>query len=312
MTATAVMERPTPQGWPNEPPPAPARVEIPPLSPRLQFARAAFVVAFVLSMTLLLHLMFVSSLQHSAAQRREFDHFRSDLARGTAPIGPTDNQGRELRAGTPVALIEIPAIGLKQVVGESTTASALFSGPGHRRDTPLPGQVGTSVLYGRRAMFGGPFAHIDELTKGDVIRVTTGQGQFNFKVLGVRREGDPVPKAAAAGSARLLLATAGGRPFLPNGVLRVDADLDGKAVGAAARLVSAADLPEDEQIMASDTRTVWALVLWLQALIALSLGAVWAWHRWGHAQAWVVFSPPLLLVGLLASGEVARLLPNLA
>lgn len=306
------MERPQAQGWPHEAPPVATPVEIPALSPRLQFARAALVVAFVLSITLLLHLVFVSSLQHSAAQRRAFDRFRSDLARGTAPIGPTDSHGHELPPGTPVALVEIPAIGLKQVVGESTTAGVLFSGPGHRRDTPLPGQVGTSVLYGRRATFGGPFAHLDGLKKGDVIRVTTGQGQFNFKVLGVRREGDPVPKAAAAGTARLLLATAGGREFLPNGVLRVDADLDGKAVGGAARLVSAADLPEEEQIMANDTRTVWALVLWLQALIALSLGAVWAWHRWGHAQAWVVFSPPLLLIGLLASSEVARLLPNLA
>jgi len=43
----------------------------------------------------------------------------------------------------------------------------------------------------------------------------------------------------------------------------------------------------------------------------LSVGAVWAWHRWGHAQAWIVFLPPLLLVGLATSGEVARLLPNL-
>jgi hypothetical protein len=63
--------------------------------------------------------------------------------------------------------------------------------------------------------------------------------------------------------------------------------------------------------MAADTRTIWVLAFWLQALIALALGAVWAWHRWGHAQAWVVFLPALTLVGLSASGEVARLLPNL-
>ena len=64
-------------------------------------------------------------------------------------------------------------------------------------------------------------------------------------------------------------------------------------------------------MMAADTRTLWALALWLQALIVVVLGATWAWHRWGRARAWVVFLPLLLLVGLYTSGEAARLLPNL-
>ena len=312
MTASATLERPPTAQPMEEPHLIRADPPVGPLSPRLQFVRAALVAASVVSLTLLLQLVFVSSLQQSAAQRRAYASFRANLAQGTAPVGPTDNKGRELKAGTPVALLEVPAIGLRQVIGESTTPSVLFAGPGHRRDTPLPGQVGTSVVYGRRATFGGPFADIKKLSEGDLISVTTGQGQFKFRVVGVRRAGDPLPKPLAAGAARLLLATADGPPFLPEGVLRVDADLDGTAVGGAARLVSAANLPAEEQIMANDSRTVWALVLWLQVLIALSLGAVWAWHRWGRAQAWVVFLPPLLLVGLLASGEAARLLPNLA
>jgi sortase (surface protein transpeptidase) len=311
MTAT-VIEQPRSQLWQPEPPAVSADAEILVLSPRWQFVRAALVVALLLSLSLLVEFVLVSRLQHSATQRHAYDTFRANVAKGTAPVGPTDNQGRELRAGAPVAYLEIPAIGLEQVIGESTTPGVLFAGPGHRRDTPLPGQVGTSVVYGRRAMFGGPFADLDQLAEGDLIRVTTGQGQFNFHVRGVRRAGDPVPAPLAAGSARLLLATAAGPAYLPSGVLRIDADLDGKAVGGAARLVSAADLPAEEQIMANDTRTVWALVLWLQALIALALGAVWAWHRWGKAQTWVVFLPPLLLIGLLASSEAARLLPNLA
>jgi hypothetical protein len=64
--------------------------------------------------------------------------------------------------------------------------------------------------------------------------------------------------------------------------------------------------------MAADTGTLWVLAFWLQALTLVVLAAVWAWHRWGHAQAWVVFVPPLLLVGLAVAGEAARLLPNLA
>jgi sortase A len=297
---------------PVEPPPEPTPVAAPPLSPRLQFARAALLITFVMSLTMLLQLVVFGSLQESATQRRAFASFRYALADGTAPLGPTDSGGRELRPGTSVAYLEIPSIDVAEVVVESTSATALFAGPGHRRDTPLPGQVGTSVVYGRRATFGGPFSDIDELSKGDLIKVTTVQGTFNFRVRGVRRAGDLAPAPPAAGKGRLLLATAAGVPFLPNGVLRVDADLEGEAVGGPARLLTLADLPAEEQIMSGDSRTLWVLVLWLQALIALAIGAVWAWHRWGRAQAWVVFLPPLLLVGLAAAGEVARLLPNLS
>jgi len=63
--------------------------------------------------------------------------------------------------------------------------------------------------------------------------------------------------------------------------------------------------------MGSDTDTLYALVLWLELLIALTAAAIWAWHRWSKAKAWVVFLPPLMLVGLFVSSEAARLLPNL-
>jgi hypothetical protein len=266
---------------------------------------------FILTVTLLLQLTVLGGLQQSAAQERKFDEFRSQLAAGTAPIGPTDNQSRALAVGAPIAYLEVPELGLRQVVVEGTTSSALFAGPGHRRDTVLPGQVGASIIMGRAAAFGGPFGRIDQLAAGDDIVVTTGQGEYEFVVVGVRREGDPVPSPPAAGASRLVLATSDGRPYLPEGVLRVDADLVGDAVVGPARAYSAATLPGSEQFMGADTSTLWALALWIQVLIALSLGAVWAWHRWGHAQAWVVFLPPLLLVGLATSGQVARLLPNL-
>ena len=316
MTATATLNRADatrPARWRGRPDGAQrvARADVPPLGPRLQLLRATLVLLLVMTGTLLLQLVLVSSLQHNAAQGRAFDAFRSDLATGTAPIGPTDNDGRVLALGAPVAFIEIPSIGVSEVVGEGTSSSVLFDGPGHRRDTPLPGQIGSSVLFGRRAAFGGPFSDIGQLKQGDLIRVTTGQGTFEFKVLGVRREGSPAPAPAKAGVARLLLVTAAGRAFLPEGVLRVDAEVDGSAVVGPARLISAAGLPAAERVMAGDAGTLWVLAFWLQALIALSLAVVWSWHRWGRANTWVVLFPPLLLVGLAASGEVARLLPNL-
>ena len=76
-------------------------------------------------------------------------------------------------------------------------------------------------------------------------------------------------------------------------------------------MVKVSALPRNEQLMAADTTTLWRLVFWLQALLVVVLGIVWAWHRWGRAQTWIVFFPLTALVGLLSSAEAVRLLPNL-
>ena len=305
--------------WWNRAPKADPSAPVPPLTPRAKLFQGVLVLVFILSVSLLVDLLFVSSLQQRAAQQRLFDDFREQLAEGTAPVGPTDDtkepgeDGRKtaLAPGTPVAYLEIPAVGVRQVIVEGTSSSVLFDGPGHRRDSPLPGQVGTSIVMGRRATFGAPFARIGDLRQGDVIRAVTGQGTFDYEVMGVRREGDPVPEPAAADEGRLLLATADGRPYFPEGVLRVDAQITSTAVGAPARIVTAANLPAPEVFMASDTTSLYALVLWLQALIAVVIGAIWAWYRWGRARTWVVFLPLLLVVGFTVANEAAKLLPNL-
>lgn len=288
-----------------------SRAEAPPLSPRLQFVRAILILVVALSASTLLQLVVVSALQQRSTQQRLFDQFRSELALGTASIGPNDTNGDPVPIGAPVAYLEIRAIGMKQVVVEGTTSAALFDGPGHRRDSVLPGQVGTSAIFGRRAAYGGPFSDVSKLRVGDVITATTGQGVFDYTVIGVRREGDPLPPAAAPGVGRLLLVTADGRPFLPDGVVRVDAEMSTPAVVGPARVLTPTTLPSQERVMAGDGRTLWALALWIQAMIGLTLCAIWAWHRWGRIQAWVVFFPPLLLVGLMAAGQAARVLPNL-
>jgi sortase A len=284
---------------------------VPPLSPRRELIRAVLVMVFALSAGLVVQMVAVSKLQHNAAQGRAFAKFRGEVANGTAPLGPTDDQNRMIALGSPVAYLVISRIGVKEVVGEGTSSAVLFDGPGHRRDTPLPGQVGTSIIYGRRASYGGPFSDIGSLRKGDQITVTTGQGVFTYEVLGVRREGSPMPQPPAPGTARLTMVTAGGTAYIPNGLVQVDADLKGQAVGGASRVHTNETLPKEESAMKGDARTLWALALWLQALIALAFLAIWSWHRLGKAQTWIVFFPLLGLVGLAVAGEVTRLLPNL-
>ena len=60
------------------------------------------------------------------------------------------------------------------VVVEGTSSSDLLEGPGHLRDSPLPGQLGESIVMGKSATAGAPFGGIARLRKGDVINVTTG------------------------------------------------------------------------------------------------------------------------------------------
>jgi sortase (surface protein transpeptidase) len=284
---------------------------VPPLSPRLRLVRAALLLLAIVAGSLVVQLVVVSGVQHRAAQQQLFNSFRLQLAEGTAPVGPVDFEGRLIAPGSPVAFLEIPRLGVSEVVVSGTASGSTFAGPGHRRDTPLPGVAGTSVLLGRGSAYGGPFGRLDELESGDLVRVTTGQGVFEFDVLGVRREGDPVPPLPSPDDARLLLMTTHGGSFLPSGVLRVDAEATTPAVGGAAPLFTAATLPTSEQPMAADTSTMWALVLWLEGLVLAVLGFVWAWFRWSRAKAWVVFLPLIVVVGLATSQQAARLLPNM-
>lgn len=288
-----------------------ARRPLPPLPPRLDLLRAALIVLSLLATSLAFHVVVVSSLQQRSAQHRAYNTFRRTVAEGTAPAGPTDGDGRPIARGTPVAYLEIPSIGVRQVVGEGTSAADLMAGPGHRRDTPLPGQAGTSIVMGRQSSYGGPFNRLGDLKVNDKITVTTGAGIATFTVLSLRSDGDPAPPARRPGRGRLLLVSASGPSYVPSKVLRVDADLDTPASPAPAATVTASALPAAEQIMGTDPTTLWRLVLWLQALIAVALGIVWSWHRWGRPQTWIVFFPLTALVGLFAAAEAARLLPNL-
>jgi sortase A len=176
----------------------------------------------------------------------------------------------------------------------------------------LPGQAGTSVVYGRAATYGGPFADLTDLLPGDKIAVVSGQGRKVYRVLGVRRAGDPLPQPVADGVARLTLVTAEGSgrlgPLAPDSVVYVDADAKKGYPAPAGR---AAAVPESEQAMARDASALPLLALMLALLVALTLGVIAARQRWSTALVWVVAAPLAIALAWATTDVVMRLLPNL-
>jgi sortase A len=253
-----------------------------------------------------------SRLYYDRVQHDDYASFRAELAQATAPTGPTNpaNANQLLTPGTPVAVLAIPEIGLNAVVLEGTSSSVLEGGPGHLRDTQLPGQAGISEILGRRAAYGGPFARLSSLSPGDVFSVTTGQGFTSYRVLDVRRAGDVVPPLTP-GKGRLILATADGPPFAPTGVLRVDADTISAPKPAPAMVVTPADIGPSELAFGTESLAWVPLVLWGQCLLLAAVALSWLGARWGRWQTWTVAVPVLGYFGLAVADQVSRLLPNL-
>jgi sortase A len=251
-------------------------------------------------------LLWFGGISESRDQQLLYAQLRGELAAATAPVGPVTP------VGDPVALLTIPHLGVQQVVVEGTASGDLLAGPGHLRDTVLPGQVGTSVVLGRAATYGAPFGHLPELRNGDRISVVMAQGQLVFRVIGVRHAGDPLPQPPAAGVARLTLVTAEGSgrfgDMAPGRAVYVDAQAK-KGFPAPSGLPTS--VPHPETVMATDPGALPLLVLSLALLVALTLGVVSARQRWSAVRVWVVACAPAVALAWFTTDVVMRLLPNL-
>jgi len=262
-----------------------------------------------LALWALLFVYVFSGLQQQRTNSVLYSQFRQELTaeQTVAPIGGI------ITPGAPVALIEAPIDGLRSmVIVEGTSSGNLMDGPGHKRDTPLPGQPGTSEIYGRSVSYGAPFANIDQLRRGQKIKVTTGQGVFTYLVEGKRKPGDPKPYmlgVGGIGKSRMSLITSAGSSIAPTDTLIVDTIIDGDPQPAPRGRPT--NIPGDETAMKGDTSQVVEVVLWLEALILVAGGIVWARVRWGKKQAWVVGVPVLLATLWLTSNSVMLALPNL-
>lgn len=293
--------------------PADLRRAVPRPSERtlLQLSGWAMIIFVALLLGFLIHLLVMSSLAEHRSQRLLYNQLRGELALGTAPVGQVDANGALLSMGDPVALISIPSLSMSATVVEGTTSRALMSGPGHRRDTPLPGQEGISVVYGRQAAYGGIFAHISDLHVGDTINTTTGLGQATYQVIDVRKAGDVAPAMPSATGGRLTLVSAAGLPFASGSVVRVDAQLEGKPMPTPQPVLRPGSLTKAEDPLASDPSGWLPLLLLLEVVVVVAALMIAALRRWGRWHAWIVGVPVIMLLGIEIAKQVVVVLPNL-
>jgi sortase A len=295
-----VEEPAAPEETPRTGPPRPSRLVI-----ALAFVLFASIVAAFLGV----FVYGLSSLQEHRSQQQLYAQFRELIAPASL-VAPSI--GGKIATGTPVALLNVPAAGIHNVVVvEGTSSGDLLQGPGHLPNTPLPGQGGESVLVGKSTTAGAPFAHLAQLRKGDVVTVRTGQRLFRFTVQGLILPGTP-QVAIPANRGRLVLVTSAGPGGVgglePSQTVDIESTLQGKAVAAPPHrptTVAQSNLPGHTDPAA------WPFVaLWLAGLAFASAAVWWLWSRWGLLRAWIVGAPILLALLWGLSNEAMRLLPN--
>ncbi|MFL6108589.1 MAG: sortase domain-bontaining protein [Marmoricola sp.] len=260
--------------------------------------------AWTLSVVGLVLLAFVgflllgSSVQANRAQDVAYTKIRQQLADGVAPVSGV------IAAGTPIGVLDIPALDLHQALLQGSTSEQTSRGPGLKSDTPFPGATGSSLVVGRRATFGAPFRHLGHLQVGDEVSVSTGLGKAVFRVDVVRHSDDPASTIANAAS-RITLVTSD--PALtPTRQIVVSAVRIGTPYPAASTPVA-----RDAEAPGQRTwgKAVFVL-LWTQLLLVVAWASTRLGLRFGYRAVWIGAVPVVLLVLWNLFEGVAVLLPN--
>jgi len=125
-----------------------------------------------------------TAVTHWQGQRDLRTRFTHEVATARSPGGTRRAPAAPYPGvGDPVGVIQIPSIGVDQVVVEGVQAAQLAVGPGHYPGTALPGQSGNAAIAGHRTTHGAPFYSLDRVRPGDVVVVTTLQGRFTYRVV---------------------------------------------------------------------------------------------------------------------------------
>lgn len=90
---------------------------------------------------------------------------------------------KRLRLGQPLGRITIPRLDVEAAFVHGTRwAQDLSRGPGHYKETELPGLGRTAAIAGHRTTFGAWFRNIDDLERGDLVQLRLPYGIFRYRV----------------------------------------------------------------------------------------------------------------------------------
>jgi sortase A len=235
---------------------------------------------------------------------------QAGLERGVA-VRLTDARaaiGGVVKAGTPVARLDIPAIGVHQVVVEGTSSDQLRKGPGHLPTSPMPGQVGNVVLAGHRLAWGAPFRNLSRLHGGDVIHLVTGQGSFTYRVKGrpeVRPASVISPLQATTDNLLTLLTSAN---LESSKRLVVIAELLGKPLPAPAGRPSVVRSLDDG--LTAQHSALPALLFYVAVLLLCVVASIWGYRHYPRTTMYLITTPVLLAAVWLVYLNLGRLLPS--
>ena len=220
--------------------------------------------------------------------------------------------------GEAVARIQIPKIGVDSIVVNGVSRDDLRKGPGHYPDTPLPGQEGNAAIAGHRTTYGAPFGDLDQLSEGDLIRVRTLQGNFEYRVreqLIVRPsdvaviEPTPVdPNDSSEGFEPTLTLTTCNPKYSAAQRLVIKADLeDGEDAFPAPKIVQDATITEEGLSGEEGSKLPAAIA----GAIAAIIGLLWwlLFHRHPRWTSWFIGAIPFAVALFFFYSYLERVLP---
>jgi len=195
--------------------------------------------------------------------------------------------------GSPVAHLQIPVIGLDEIVVSGTAEGDLAKGPGHYIGTAAPGQAGNVAIAGHRTTNGAPFNQIGKLSVGSQIYLTTLTGERLTYVVSQ-------PPVAVSPSDVAVLNNFGDN--------RVTLTTCNPEYSSSQRLVVVGQLQQPNPPKASKAKTVryrivdpattswgWSslpvVVLVLGMVLLLGLGNRWFTAWFGRSGRWIVLVP---------------------
>lgn len=295
----------------------------PPLGPIRRTVREvglALITAGVIVLLFVVYQLFGTNLTEEHNQSTLSRQFKTQIAQHQ--VGSTQtNTEPSPPPGTAIDHLTIPKIGVDQFLVEGTSENDLRKGPGHYAGTAYPGQDGNAAIAGHRTTYGAPFFRLNELTTGDLIKITDVQDRtWDYKVSEPPQvvSPDDVGVLNPTPFAQLTLTTCNPR-FSATSRLVVFARLVGRALPppavppASATPATATVLPGADNLGHGDSGA-WTPALLYGGMVVMLWVGVRIWinrtRRWHRLAAYLIGIGVCLLALWFCFEKVVLLLPQ--